>query len=354
LASNLFKTAAGPAAADLISAARIVVDPSGPLQALPFGVLVKDEASVRQYQASKGTGRLYSEVGFVARSAELSNALSPRSFVVARKQPASKASRPFMGFGDYLTPSASQLAQVKPFSTRAGCSVDASSLMQSYGAVEQLATDDLRVAAVALGDPNSPVVRGSDFTDQKLLAMQEMSQFAVLHFSTHGFREGQWLICAKSPPALLTSLDTGAADGVLSFDEIARLPIDANLVFLAACDTAADIRNEELALASGLEETGGSLDGLVRSFLTAKARAVVATYWEASSDAAIQLSQRFYERGRTSTIGEALHQGQLSLMTNPSTSHPFLWAPYFVVGDSSKLMINSASTSLPSGASSGE
>jgi CHAT domain-containing protein len=347
LASNLYKALAGPAVAQLKDAKRIVVDPSGPLQGLPFAVLVNDDDSARRYQASKGTGKLYSEIGFVARSIELSNALSPRSFVVARKQPASAAPRAFMGFGDYQVPDNQALAAVRPFSTRAGCAVDALALSRSYGAVEPLAADDLRLAAQALGDPNAPMITGADFTDQKVIALQNMSQFAVLHFSTHGFREGQWLICSKSPPALLTSLEPGANDGVLSFDEIARLPIDANLVFLAACDTSAEIRNEELALASGLEETGGSLDGLVRSFLTAKARAVVATYWEANSDAAIQLSQRFYEQGRTSTIGDSLHQGQLLLMSNPATSHPFFWGPYFLVGDSSKSMLSVPSSALP-------
>ena len=336
LASNIYKELAGPAAGLLAGAKQIVVDPSGPLQTLPFGVLVNDAESVKRYQSAKGTGKLYTDVGFVARSAQVSNALSPRSFVVSRKQPPSAAKRPFIGFGGHVAPDSSTLAAVRSYNTRYGCVVSTDSLTQSYGAVESLETDDLRFAVQALGDPGAPLVTGAAFTDQSVMARTDMSQFAVLHFSTHGFREGQWLVCSKSPPGLLTSLASGESDGVLSFDEIARLRIDASLVFLAACDTSADIRNEELALASGLEETGGSLDGLVRSFLAANARSVIATYWEANSDSAIQLSQRFYEQGRVSTIGDSLHQGQIMLMSNAATSHPFFWGPYFLVGDSSK------------------
>ena len=339
LASNLFKDMTGPATSMIKGAKRIVVDPSGPLQTLPFGVLVNDDESVKRYQSNKGSGRFYADVSFVARTAEISNALSPRSFVVARKQPPSAAPRPFIGFGGHVAPNGVALAAVRSYNTRAGCVVNATSLGRSYRAVESLDTADLKLAAQALGDANAPLITGADFTDERVLSQSDIAKFSVLHFSTHGFREGQWLVCAKSPPALLTSLAADGSDGVLSFDEIARLKIDANLVFLAACDTSADIRSEELALVSGLEEAGGSLDGLVRSFLAANARAVVATYWEANSDAAIRLSQRFYEQGRTATIGESLQQGQLLLMSNAATSHPFFWGPYFVVGDASKRMI---------------
>ena len=126
----------------------------------------------------------------------------------------------------------------------------------------------------------------------------------------------------------------------MSFDEIAALKLDANLVFLSACNTEAGVTDESLARLAGKEEKGASLEGLVRAFLAAKARAVVATYWEASaSEGTNRLIETFYATGRSNSIGAALRDGQRLLMRDPNYSHPFFWGPYFVVGDAGKTML---------------
>jgi hypothetical protein len=81
----------------------------------------------------------------------------------------------------------------------------------------------------------------------------------------------------------------------------------------------------------------------VRAFVTANARAVLATYWKVpaseSSDAFIRA---FYASGRTGTIGAALRDAQLAAMKRPETSHPYYWGAYFLVGDASKSMLTPA------------
>jgi CHAT domain-containing protein len=147
--------------------------------------------------------------------------------------------------------------------------------------------------------------------------------------------------CRKSPPALLTSIGESGSDGLLSFDEIARLRLDANLVVLSACDTASGVRDEALARQSGQEEGGSTLEGLVRAFLTANSRAVLATYWQVSAAAETNdLVRTFYTSARRENIGASLRTAQQQLMRNPEFSHPFYWGAYFVVGDSSKMMLS--------------
>ena len=125
----------------------------------------------------------------------------------------------------------------------------------------------------------------------------------MLHFATHGLEEGQWG-CAKSPPALVTSFGDENSDGLLSFSEIANLRLNANLVVLSACDTASGVRDEALARASGQEEAGSTLEGLVRAFLTANARAVLATYWQVSAEQESEdFIRTFYATARGATIG---------------------------------------------------
>ena len=121
------------------------------------------------------------------------------------------------------------------------------------------------------------------------------------------------------------------------------LRLDANLVVLSACDTASGISGEAVARLAGQEEAGSTLQGLVRAFLTANARAVLATYWQVSAEKDNQeFIRTFYQSVRSKPIGAALQDAQRDLMTRPAYSHPFYWAPYFVVGDSTKTVLSAA------------
>jgi CHAT domain-containing protein len=177
------------------------------------------------------------------------------------------------------------------------------------------------------------------FTDTAVKARTDLDQFQVLHFATHGLTEGQWG-CAKSPPALVTSLGSGDSDAILSFGEIAKLRLDANLVVLSACDTAAGVTSAA-GRAAGQEEAGATLEGLVRAFLAANARAVLSTYWPISNAGQSEaLIEDFYGAARTGTIGEALRVAQTRLMADPASSHPVYWGAFFVVGDAQKSLLS--------------
>jgi CHAT domain-containing protein len=349
VAANLYRVLTGPAAALLDGAKSIVVDMTGPLSSIPYGALISDMASVDRYKASS-TKSDYSGIGFVIKRSEVSSALSPRSFVVSRNLPASSAKFPLIGFGTPDYPSAERMDAFTPYVTRTGCQADASTVGGSYDRVAPISPDELAIAARELGAENSPLITGRDFSAKSVMERSDLADYAVIHFATHGFREGVWLDCQKSPPALLTSLDDGNHDGLLTFDQIAGLDLSANLVFLAACETAQGLVDEELARATGFESTGGSLEGLIRGFFTAKARAVVATHWEVADRVAISFVERFYQRGRTDTIGASLQSAQNALIADKATSHPFFWATYFLVGDGSKTLLGSSSAASSGGA----
>jgi CHAT domain-containing protein len=325
----LFRLIAGPAAGVLAQARALVVDPAGPLERLPFGVLVK----AYNKDAVRADAFDFSHTAFVARDATISTALSPRSFLVSRALPPSRAARPFLGLGQHQLPS-------EQFGARAvqvgfGCTADYGRLVAVSRSLKPISAAELTVAADALG-VSATTLTGAAFTDTAIEARSDLSQFEVLHFATHGLEEGVWG-CSKSPPALVTSFGGIKSDGLLDFAEIANLQLDANLVVLSACDTAAGVRDEALARASGQEESGSTLEGLVRAFLTANARAVLATYWQVSAESDSQeFIRTFYARARGATMGEAMRTAQVDLMNQPRFSHPFYWAPYFIVGDSAK------------------
>jgi CHAT domain-containing protein len=339
----LFGLIAGPAMGTLLQADAIVVDPAGPLERLPLGVLVTDRASVDAYGVSSRSNAFdYSAVNFLAKKAAISTALSPRSFLVSRALPPSQARKPFIGFAEHVVPrEGPRFASAAPIGVGNVCSAEFSALRELAARMKPIDSAEIETAAAALGVAGAPLVTGEQFTDTAVAARDDLDQYEVLHFATHGLEEGVWG-CDKSPPALVTSFGDQDSDGLLSFSEIGRLRLDANLVVLSACDTGSGVKNEALARGSGQEEAGSTLEGLVRAFLTANSRAVLATHWQVSAEQETNdLMRTFYSSGRNQSIGTALQSAQRSLMTQADYSHPFYWGAYFVVGDSSKMMLAS-------------
>ena len=348
-AYTLFALLTGPAIDAVRKATALVVDPAGPLQNLPASVLITDRASVDRYVAARkaavGPAALraavfdYTKVSFLASRATISTAVSPRSFLVARALPPSAAKQPFLGLGEHVPPAGDGGAP-RQVNVGFGCTVSYAALAGLSRQLRPINRKELTIAATALGVPDAPEVVGQDFSDTAVEKRGDLADFEVIHFATHGLEEGVWG-CNKSPPALVTSFGDANSDGLLSFSEIAGLRLDANLVVLSACDTAAGVKDQALARRSGQEEAGSTLEGLVRAFLTANTRAVLATLWPVSAAGETdEFIKTFYSVARQRTIGGSLQAAQETLMANPEYSHPFYWGPYFVVGDSTKMMLS--------------
>ena len=331
----LFRLISGPAAQALAGAHAVVIDPAGPLERLPLGVLVTSYDRDAAHDPFD-----FSRTNFLARSATISTALSPRSFLVTRALPGSQAPKPFLGLGEHAQPALVQgAAAQREVNVGFACSVAYGRLAALSRSFKPISKRELGIAATALGADSAPMIVDASFSDSGLMARGDLAQYEVLHFATHGLEEGVWG-CAKSPPALVTSFGDASSDGLLSFAEIAQLRLDANLVVLSACDTAVGVRDEAIARAAGQEDAGSTLEGLVRAFLTANARAVLATYWQVSAEReSDEFVRAFYQQARTGTMGAALQAAQRDLIAQPAYSHPFYWAPYFLVGDSNKPML---------------
>ena len=335
----LFRLIAGPVADRLLAAHALIVDANGPLQKLPIGVLVPDKESVAAYTASRNRAPYdYTMVKFLAARMSISTALSPRSLLVSRGLPESGATLPFIGFAQHMPAPITVQGGDELVAVGSGCETERRTIAALTRELPPIDARELDRATQALGVAGPRDLVGAAFTDSAVKALTDLDQFQVLHFATHGVTEGEWG-CSKSPPALVTSLAPGNSDALLSFDEIARLRLDANLVVLSACDTAAGISTGQ-ARATGQEEAGATLEGLVRAFLAANARAVMSTYWPISNAGESEdLIADFYRTARTGTIGDALRAAQVTIMANPKSSHPLFWGAFFIVGDAQKPLL---------------
>ena len=204
-----------------------------------------------------------------------------------------------------------------------------------------ISPDELVLGQTLFGG-SSRLVTGAAFTDSALLADEKLSDYKILHFATHG------LVTAPRPdcparPALVTSFAADGSDGLLSFKEVFDLKLDADVVILSACDTAG------AASASASREagiTGGNyaLDGLVRAFVGAGARSVVASHWPVPDnyDATKRLVGGMLRARPGQPLASALGEAQAALMDDARTSHPFYWAAFIILGDGAKPLVAAA------------
>jgi len=80
-----------------------------------------------------------------------------------------------------------------------------------------------------------------------------------------------------------------------------------------------------------------ALDGLVRAFVGAGSRSVVASHWPVPDDydATGRLISGLFN-GETVGVGEAMRRAALALMNEADTSHPYYWAAFAIVGDGAR------------------
>ena len=355
-AAKLYAAVTGPAAALVGGATRVVYNPAGALRQVPLAILVSDQASATAYakQESKGD---YSKVGFVGRRAESSVALSPRAFLRSRKDVApSTAPRKFIGFGENAPPQVASTAALGQERMPFDCALSYDAWANAVGGRAPVSAREIAIAAQALGVTGAPEIVGASFTDENLVAgdaSRQLDQYQILHFATHGIPETRVQVdrCMMHlPPSLITTLVPPhpdgkiVSDGLLSFDEVARLRLNANLVVLSACDTSAGA-SSEIARRRGVEDATPALDGLVRSFIVANARAVLATFWRVPAiKQSDDLMAAFYGTGRIAPMAGALKTAQAALIVQPRYSHPYYWGAYFLVGDGGKMMLSPVAT----------
>jgi CHAT domain-containing protein len=335
LSHQLYSELFGPFGADIASVKHLIFEPDGAMLRLPPNLLVMDQASVDAYEKRAGTGGQDAQFDFrginwFGRDRDISTSVSPRSFAQLRSARPSAAPKDYLGLGENTPPSASMAAMI-PAAADRDCILPLSSWAKPISA------NELEVAAkiVSAFDPTGvQVVTRDAFTDTGLEARHDLDQYRIVHFATHGVVTARAPKCAAQP-ALLTSFGGAGSDGLLTFREIFDLHLDADLVILSACDTAGKASTAATRQA-GLA-TGGdvALDGLVRAFVGAGGRLVIASHWPLSDDynATQRLITGMFSAPPGTPTVTALRLSQRQLMDDPNTSHPFYWSAFAAVGD---------------------
>ena len=150
-----------------------------------------------------------------------------------------------------------------------------------------------------------------------------LARHAIVHLATHGIFDN------KDPGAsgiLLSRFDRQGrqVDGFLALHDIYRMRLPVDLIVLSGCDTA---------LGAPIE--GEGLVGMVRAFMHAGARRIVASHWKVEDEATAVLMRRLYHHmfRQGLTPAAALRAAQLDLRSNGLWSSPFYWAAFSIQGE---------------------
>ncbi len=317
-----------PFAADLKGVDHLIVAPGPVLANLPFSLLV----SVMPSETTT-----YSDAAWLIRTMAVSQVPSSRAFVSLRQAERTRvaAPRPFLGLGDPLltgttggpgAPGGASALEALALSCREASPVQPG-LLRALAPLPDTAEEVNEVARALGGDANSVLLAAN--AREASFRAQPLDQYRVVYFATHGLLPGE-LHCQAEPGLVLSPPEMAAsstdADGLLEASEIAALRLNADLVVLSACNTAA---------AGGGRFGGDALEGLADAFFNAGARAVLASHWEVPSAETTRLMTGVFQRygqDRMRSLAEALRQSQLDLTRVPATAHPFNWAAFTLIG----------------------
>ncbi len=276
-----------------------------------FSALVQeaDEASLE-----KPAARLYEDL--LAQPLAQAGA-DARTLIIAADGPLHRL--PFDAIGsprvierwDVVTaPSASVLAQPSGDARPSGVLVVAASANAAGLAPLTAAAEEAGAIRSRIAGPVTEL-SGTRATLEGVTA-QALDQFAVLHFASHA------VVNDERP--LRSALMLSGINGEWTAEDIYRKKLRADLVVLSACSTAA-----------GASTPGEGVMSLSRAFLSAGARATVATLWDVADAPGPIFADVFYRRlAAGDAVGAAAAGARRELRRRGAP--PRAWAAYVVAG----------------------
>jgi CHAT domain-containing protein len=292
LARKLYALLLGPAAAELQARTNLVIVPDGPLWDLPFQALKPNsqhymiESHAVSYAPSLTALReMYKRSSFSLAAAGRSEALLALGNPALSAQTSSEIKEVFMD-------------------------ADLAALPRAEAQVRELAK--------IYGSAQSKVYTGAEATEDRFKS--DAPGARVLHIAAHG------IVNNASPmySQLVLSRSPGSQDdGVLEAWEIMNMDLKADLVVLAACDTA-----------GGRYGAGEGMIGLSWAFFIAGCPTTVVSQWSVEAESTSRLMIDFHRNLRSGLAkAEALRRAELKLLRGDQRYRdPFYWAPFVVIG----------------------
>jgi CHAT domain-containing protein/tetratricopeptide (TPR) repeat protein len=312
---SLSKLLLGPLAGQL-NTKRLLVVPDGPLQYIPFQLLLDGHSHVPLvekyeivYEPSASTlAVLLSEIA--ARKTATNSIAVLADPVFENTDPRIKQATP--DTSDH----SSELLAVRRALRDVGVTADGLQVPRLIASGRE--ADE--IAAVA---PRRTSLKAVGFAaNRDRVFSPELATYRIVHIATHGIINNE----RPELSGIVLSLfdrEGNSQNGFLRLRDIYNLKLPADLVVLSACSTAL-----------GKDVKGEGLIGLTRGFMHAGAAGVVASLWKVDDEATAELMKHFYtalfKKGLAPAA--ALRDAQVELAKYPRWQSPYYWAGFVIQG----------------------
>jgi len=173
---------------------------------------------------------------------------------------------------------------------------------------------------------------------ETLFKKVDLSRYKYVHLATHGLLLSGAGKLQQQPAIIFSLFGDRENDGFLQLGEVFGLKLNSDLVVVSSC------------LSPG-KWNPGEANGLVslsRAFLFAGTDSVILSTWQVNDESTAKLFIEMYGNLKNGSKAEALRQAKLTLLNNLSTSHPFYWGPFILMGNW-KVRYNPTSSRVDSG-----
>ncbi len=344
----LYQQLIAPVASVLAGKRHVFITSGGALSSFPLGILVTDTPIGKDGDpAALRSTKWFADAHALITIPSIQSLQFLRSAAQKASLSPTSSTQDFVGYGDPILSglainrgskqSRGRAARMmfSPNLSRAGKGIANVAEINSLSRLPGTATE-LENMRVALGAPPSAVHVQSQATEHAIRSA-DLSKVRILALATHGMMAGELAGAAEpglvfTPPALASDQD----DGFLTASEISEMRLDADLVVLSACNTAAG---------DGSEGAPG-LSGLARAFFYAGARNLFVSHWPVRDDVAARITVDALRRQKSNPAlsrAEALQQAMQAIRNDAthdgpddSWAHPNAWAAFSLIGDGAR------------------
>ena len=296
-----------------------VIVPHGPLNSLPFEILVdsKTHQSRRFWSATERPSFLVEKYAFC---------YEPSSYLMAWSRKIHHTKRPgwnIVAFADALYTDSDKSRELNPGAQRLLSSLNAMPYSSRGDYLRPLPGSRKEVSEVVrlLGGPTQSYF-GHEVTET-LFKKADLSRYAYIHLATHGVQLKGAGKFQQQPAVVFSTYGDRENDGFLQLGEVFGLKLNADLVVVSSSLAPSKTSSGE---SSGLYD-------LSRAFLFSGANSVILSMWQVNDDSTAKLFIEMYKNLPDGSKAEALRKAKMELLMNQGTSHPYYWAPFILMGD---------------------
>lgn len=362
-AHRLYAELVAPFAAEIAALDHLVVIAGGPLEGLPFGLLVTEAPTGSSFDP-----RALRATRWFADAVPMSRMPTLQSFLLMRREqraaawaeederPRRPRPRGFLGLADPVLAGPDVACDVEAL--RGGALTRAlprdfaasATLVVSLRSLPRLPCTGPEAAAVAAASSGRRMLLTRADNIETRFHAADPGSAAILLFATHALMPGEMpgviepsLVLTPPTHAPDESVPSGdgvrfVEDGLLSASEIAQMQLSPDWIILSACNTG-----------QGLARLGAqSSGGIVPYFFAAGAQRILATNWPLLDSSASDITTRAIRSAARGRMGgaRALQQAMIAVRNDSSRdahpgatlAHPMVWAAFELHGDGAALL----------------